>query len=75
MQWRDFDCPICSGKQTLKERFYFNSHGNGMIYWKCEKCRAESDSFESFFINIAEMLVSVQPSKEENYGFFRFCKE
>ena len=61
--WRDFDCPICGGRETLKERFYFDSHGNGRVYWKCEACGAESDGFDAdfVFLKVAEMLVSVRP--------------
>jgi len=67
MQFRDFDCPVCGGKQTLKERFWFDSHGDGKVYWECEKCGAESNSFDAdfVFLKIAEMLMSVRPKEDE----------
>jgi len=70
MQFRDFDCPVCGGKQTLKERFWFNSHGDGMVYWECEKCGARSKSFDSYlvFLKFAEMLKSVSVWPNKNKG-------
>ena len=66
MYWKDLDCPICGGEESLKEKFYFDSHGDAKIYWLCEKCGAESDSFDASHIScisIGEVLVSVQGKK------------
>jgi len=62
MRWRDFDCPICGGKNSLKEHFYFNSHGDGIIYWECEKCKAQSDHFDGScrYIDTEKIITSVR---------------
>lgn len=65
--WEDFDCPICGGKKSLKERFWVDRHGNVKVYWECEKCGAESDSFDEnwTFLKITEMLLSVRLRKDD----------